>query len=148
MRVMMDANVLVDICGKTEEFNDSFVALDICLLRNDEPCMLACMASVIDYVVHARKYLSKKDSTHAVESLGSLLHVLDVADVDVMNAARDPLGDFEDAVIAFASQRHNMDLILSRDKKGFKGSPVPVMTPHDFVSQFMPPDYSYGADEF
>ena len=148
MKVMLDANVLVDICGKTEEFESSFVALDVCLLRNDRPCMLACMASVVDYVTHARKYLSKVDSTKAVEGLTKLLDVLDVADVDVEEAVQNPLGDFEDAVIAFASQRHDVDLILSRDKKGFKGSPVPVMTPRDFVAQFKPPDYSYTMADF
>lgn len=148
MKVMLDANVLVDICGKTKEFENSFVALDICLLRNDTPCMLACMASTVDYVVHARKYLPKKDSAKAVGNLTQLLDVLDVADVDVKKAAHDPLGDFEDAVIAFASERHDVDLILSRDKKGFKGSPVPVMTPQDFVLQFKPPDYSYSMVNF
>lgn len=146
MKVMLDVNVLVDICGKTDEFEDSFAALDICLLRNDRPCMLACVASVIDYVVHSRKYLAKKDSVKALKGMTELLDVLDVTDADVGNAIRNPLGDFEDAVIAFASQRHGVDLILSRDRKGFKGSPVPVMSPHDFVLQFKPPDYDYSVE--
>lgn len=146
MKIMLDANILVDICGRTDGFEHSFSALDICLLQDDQPCMLACMASTIDYVVQSRKYASKEDSVKALTGLMTLMDVLDVAAIDVERAIQSPFGDFEDAVIAFASKRHDVDLILSRDKKGFKESPVPVMSPQDFVRQFKPPDYSYGLE--
>ncbi len=91
MKVLLDVNVLVDICGKSPDVAESFKAVDVMLVRGDEPAMLVCMAPTV----------------------------------------------------AAAAERHGMDIIVTRNTKDFKDSPVRAMHPRDFAEQLCPPDYGY-----
>jgi predicted nucleic acid-binding protein len=43
--------------------------------------------------------------------------------------------DFEDAVIAAVAQREGADYIVTRNTKDFIASPVPAITPEDFLAR-------------
>jgi hypothetical protein len=44
------------------------------------------------------------------------------------------MADFEDAVLASTALRENTDYIITRNTKDFSNSPVPVISPDDFIS--------------
>jgi len=65
-------------------------------------------------------------------AMAALLRVFDVATVDrtvIGDALHSPLSDFEDSVSASAARSAGCDLIVTRDAKGFRGSPVRALTP-------------------
>jgi hypothetical protein len=41
--------------------------------------------------------------------------------------------DYEDALQAQCAKRRRLDHIITRDEQGFKDSPVPPLTPTDFI---------------
>lgn len=45
--------------------------------------------------------------------------------------------DFEDAIIYFSALNNNIDLIITRNKKDFIKSGLPVLSPEEFLSRFM-----------
>ena len=45
--------------------------------------------------------------------------------------------DFEDSVQLSEAIKWNAETIVTRDKRGFSGSPIPVYAPADFISAFM-----------
>jgi len=64
--------------------------------------------------------------------VSAILRVFGVATVDgavVQEALQLPLSDFEDAVAAAAALLAGCDYILTRDPRGFRGSPVRPLTP-------------------
>jgi predicted nucleic acid-binding protein len=66
----------------------------------------------------------------------AMLRVLGVAPVDgaaLQDALQLPFFDFEDAVTAAAAQRAGCDCIVTRDPKGFRGSPVPAFAPEALI---------------
>lgn len=144
MKIMLDANVVVDVLGATEDVFYSFQALDIMLLRSFTPCVAASAMPVIQYVLTARKYASNTESLVALEGVSELVEILDVASVDYQRALADPLGDFEDAMLAWCANRHGIDLIVTRNVKDFHNSPVAVMTPEQFCEAYRPTNYSYA----
>lgn len=46
--------------------------------------------------------------------------------------------DLEDGIIAFAAQRNKVDAIVDRNKRDYALSPVPALTPEEFVSAYKP----------
>ena len=50
------------------------------------------------------------------------------------DARRLPMTDFEDAVVATLAQRAECDYIVTRNVPDFAGSPVPAITPTDFLN--------------
>jgi hypothetical protein len=64
------------------------------------------------------------------------LRVFGVATVDggvIQEALHVSLPDFEDSVTAAAAQLAGCDFIVTRDAKGFRGSPIRPLTPEAFL---------------
>ena len=76
-------------------------------------------------------------AAQAKRLIQAILTVLEVASVDgavIQEALQAPSPDFEDLVTATAARRAGCDYIVTRDPKGFRGSPVEVITPEAFAS--------------
>jgi hypothetical protein len=72
--------------------------------------------------------------------LRGVLQWADIAVIAKSDApqARDlPMPDFEDALQAAAAVACGAHVVLTRNLKDFKGSPVPAMTPEEFIQQHM-----------
>lgn len=86
------------------------------------------------HAVTAIHYLVQKDvgNVKARRIVPAILRVFGVAPVDgktIDEALQLPLSDFEDAVTATAARRAGCEYIVTRDPKGFRGSPVRPLTP-------------------
>ena len=147
MRVLLDVNVIVDILGATEDVLYSAQALDVMLLRGFEPCMVVSEAATVQYVLAARKHASIGRAVEAIEGISQLLTVLDATEADLRNALRNPLGDFEDALLAWAAHRHGVDLIVTRNLRDFRESPVAALSPQQFCDAYCPEGYDYDLME-
>ncbi len=44
-----------------------------------------------------------------------------------------PVADFEDAVVAALAESARCDYVISRNVAGFNDSPVPALTPEEFL---------------
>ncbi|MGD0497115.1 MAG: PIN domain-containing protein [Bryobacteraceae bacterium] len=83
-------------------------------------------------------YLVQKElgAARARRTVSVILRVFDVAAVDgavIQDALRLSLPDFEDSVTAAAARVAGCDFIVTRDPKGFRGSPVAPLTPEAFL---------------
>lgn len=143
MKVLLDVNVIVDILGATEDVLYSVQALDVMLLRGFQPCMVVSEAATVQYILLARKYAPAEQAVAAIEGISELLTVLDATEADFRNALGEPLGDFEDAMLAWAARRHGVDLIVTRNLRDFRKSPVAAMTPQQFCDAYRPEGYDY-----
>lgn len=50
-----------------------------------------------------------------------------------------PMTDFEDAVVAASAEAAGCDYVVSRNVPDFAGSPVPAVTPADFLKHLPAP---------
>lgn len=147
MKILLDVNVVVDILGATEDFLYSYQALDIMMLRGFRPCLLVSEVPVAQCILMAQKLAGEEKSLDALKELLDLCEPLDVTPADLREALKEPLGDFEDALLAWAAKRHDVDLILTRNLRDFKGSPVAVMDPQQFCETYRPDGYKYDLVE-
>jgi hypothetical protein len=57
----------------------------------------------------------------------------------VRNALAMRMADFEDALQVAAAISGNAEYILTRNTPDYRGSPIPAMTPPDFLRRFVAP---------
>lgn len=83
-----------------------------------------------------RKHASKPDAEAALDRVLRHFQIGNL-DADGWQAARRlPLADFEDAVVASVAGAMGAAFVITRNIGDFVGSPVPAVTPAEFLGQF------------
>ena len=127
-RILFDTNVVLDVLLDRRPHVEASAAAWAAVETGACEGMLAAHAlTTIHYLI--RKELG---SAKARRIVSAILRVFGVAAVDgsvVQEALQLPLSDFEDAVTAAAALLAGCDYIVTRDPRGFRGSPVRPLTP-------------------
>ena len=127
-RVLFDINVILDILLDRKPYADASAAAWAAIEAGIADGLLAAHAvTTIHYL--ARKELG---AAKAGRIVSAMLRVFSIAPVDgavIQEALQLSLSDFEDAVTASAARLAGCECIVTRDPKGFRGSPVRSLTP-------------------
>lgn len=145
VKVLFDTNVIIDLWDTTGDFESSYQSVDIAFHRGFEASITVTMAPSIVYLLSARKIMSKRDAHKAFGKIMDMFEILDVTAADCRLGHEESKGDFEDDLIAWAAYRHGIDFIVTRNKRDFSKSPVPVLTPKEFVNIYQPADLEYES---
>ena len=131
MRAIIDTNVIIDALQSRKGFMEEAGWV---LLKADKYDGFITANSVTDiFYVHNRFVHNKNKTKKDVASILELFDVLDTTDTDCRNALRSSIPDFEDAVLVESAIREGIDVIVTRNKKDFKNSPIRVCTPIEFL---------------
>lgn len=136
-------SVITDLFTQTDQLRDAFFAYDVAQSRQFDTYMPASALADIAYILH-RRGLDKRTVNTALDSLFAMFEVVDVNGPDGQRAHSNAMRDFEDAIIAESCARNGIDIILTRNVKDFRDSPVPAMAPDEFVRIYKPAGYDYG----
>jgi predicted nucleic acid-binding protein len=127
-RILFDTNVVLDVLLDRQPYVEASAAAWAAVEAGISKGMLAAHAvTTIHFLV--RKELG---NIKAIRIVSAILRVFGVAAVDgrvVQEALQLPFPDFEDAVTAAAARLAACEWIVTRDPKGFRGSPVRCLTP-------------------
>ena len=138
MKVLLDTNILLDIVEKREPyFSDSYQVFMKSAKKEIEAIIGASSITDIYYVTRR----NCKDTNQAIGYIIDLLKVatpVDTKAADIEEAIRLNFPDFEDAVVAATAARENADFIITRNTGDFAKSPVPAVTPTDFLKKQKP----------
>jgi len=131
-RVLVDVNVILDVLLDRQPHVAASVAVWTAIESGEAEGLLAAHAiTTIHYLV--RKELG---AARARRTLSQILRVFGVAPVDgavIQDALKRVSPDFEDSVMISAARIVGCDLIITRDPRGFRDSPVRVLTPEAAV---------------
>jgi len=138
MKTIIDNNVILDIFQN----RDPFVQFSSKVLRLAETKQIKgyiTANSITDiYYVLNRSLKDKQKLYTAIDILLQLVGIIDVTSKDVRKAFHPGVCDFEDELICVCAQRAKIDYIITRNAKDFKDSPIPAITPEDFLAKFFP----------
>lgn len=133
MRALVDLNVLLDVEEKrVPHFADSALVLSAALSRRFEAWMPAHSLTTLHYLVERHVGLAAADA--AVD--WHLKHFrFPALDETIFRRARSvAIPDFEDAVVAASAESAGCAWIVTRNCSDFTMSPVPAITPTDFIA--------------
>ena len=148
MKVLFDTCTVIDILGKTAFFQDAFTAYDVALFKKMDVCLSVSSTTDIVYLLHSRGFMNKRNTREAAQKLVELFTLIDNTPTDVQRALESNMSDYEDALIAYAALRNDIDFIVTRNEKDFTRSPVPALSPKSFVKLYKPSCLNYEEVAF
>jgi predicted nucleic acid-binding protein len=133
MRLLLDINILLDVAFQRPGEPASSEVIARCG-RGHEAWLAWHTLATLAYLVERQQ-----SAAQAREFIRGLLEWADVAATqrgDALQALDWPMPDCEDALQAAAAVACGAQLILTRNLRDFKGSPIPATTPEAFIRQY------------
>ncbi len=137
MNIFIDTNVLIDLLSKREPYNEA--ALQVFNLMYDGKCKIMVSSITVINAVYTLTHTYKLPKVlEAVNQATKDLVFIQASKQSIQKAFSSGAQDFEDSVQYFSALDFgNIDFILTRDKKGFSQSEIPVLTPYQFIKEYL-----------
>ena len=133
-KILLDTNIVLDLLLQREPFCNNAKAI-FELIESNEAGGYLCATSVTTIYYLISKSVNKSKADEIIENLLQLFNVADVNKNILLKSLQNNGKDFEDSVIYTSAEYFNIDVIITRDKKGFKQSNIKVMQPKEFLSE-------------
>ena len=132
MRLMIDANIILDVLQKREPHcQNSTLIWKLCETEQDIGFVSTLAFADLIYIM--RKELNAEQITKVLEGLKMIFQFEDFTASDMEKAAGLQWKDYEDAVQAVTAERVKADYIITRNVKDFANSRIPAFTPSEYL---------------
>lgn len=123
MKALLDMNVWIDMAIRPAAQSDSIRVFELLRDLGHQICFPLCGYTTVYYLL--RRHVSAEMAlTYLNTIVDSGTTVLSFDESDARTALRLPFPDQEDASVAATAFNHCVDVIVTRDAKGFRRSPV------------------------
>ena len=135
IRVLIDTNIVIDLLSRRKDFYDE--AADM-FSRSDKKELDLTISSLTfantNYIL--TKLKSAKEAREILRKFKVLVEILSLDDKIVQLAlSDDDFPDFEDGLQYYSATENQIDVIITRNKKDFKNSKIPVLTAKEFLAR-------------
>jgi predicted nucleic acid-binding protein len=134
MKVLFDTNVILDYLMQREPFYRDSREVILLSAENKLDGIIGAGSIADIYYICRKEYQSTEKSLNLIIDLLKLVTLVDTKAYDISNALTYNMPDFEDAIIAAAALREKADYIITRNAKDYSKSPVPAITPDEFLA--------------
>ena len=131
MNLFIDTNVVMDMVAFRTPFAES--AIRIFQMKDQGHRLLVSDLTYANIVYSARKIMERDRLYDLLINLRQYLSIVGVGEEAVDKALHLRPKDFEDALQYFAARLAAADCIITRNKKDFSFSDIPVLTPDEFL---------------
>ncbi|MCW6037010.1 PIN domain-containing protein [Spirulina subsalsa FACHB-351] len=137
MKILIDTNIVLDLILEREPFIESAIALFEQIERgNLEAYIAATSITNIFYII--RKTEGREVALAAITQLLRGLRFCAVNRQTVETALSLGLKDFEDSIQLACAIGNQLDGIVTRDRKDFVGSSLPIYSPTELLNEISP----------
>lgn len=135
MRIFIDTNILLDVAQGREPFYNEAAKIVAFAHQAEHQAFLSWHSMATIFYILAKPWGSEKTKAYLTDIL--VWASLTPTSKALANRALLMEGkDFEDDLQSQCAAAAGCDLIVSRNVKDFGSSPVPCLTPHEFLAQF------------
>ena len=135
MKVFLDANVILDYLTDRQPFaDDAESVVEFCASEGNVGKITTLTACNAVYIL--AKVIGKQLAEEKIKELIDLVGLVGVAPESVSDNLAANHVDFEDSVQLSEAVKWSADVIVTRDKNGFRDSPIPVFTPADLIAKY------------
>jgi predicted nucleic acid-binding protein len=134
--VLFDTNVVLDVLLDRQPHAQASIAVWTFVENKQiEGCLSSHAITTIHYLI--RKEMGTVKAKWAITQILRVFRAAQVDKLVIEEALTLPFADFEDAVTAAAARQAGSEVIVTRDPKGFKNSPVKALSPEALIPYFM-----------
>lgn len=134
-RLLVDTNIVIDLLAKRERFYDE--AADLFSRADKKELQLAISSLTFantNYILSKLK--SAKEAREILRKFKVLVELLSLDDkITELALSDDNFPDFEDGLQYYSAIENQIDVIITRNKKDFKNSTIPVLTAKEFLAR-------------
>lgn len=134
-RLLIDTNIVIDLLSKREKFYEE--AAELFSLADRKELVLAISSLTFantNYIL--TKLKSAKEAKAILRKFKVLVEVLSLDDkITELALSDNNFTDFEDGLQYYSAIENQIDIIITRNKKDFKKSKIPVLTAKEFLSR-------------
>lgn len=133
MRLLIDANVLLDVLQKRERYyRDSALIWKLCETEQAEGFVSSLTLANLFYVM--RKELDAEKIEEIFQKLRLIFQFADLCVSDITRAVEMKWDDLEDAIQGVTAERIHADYIVTRNVRDFKKSRITAFTPTEYLA--------------
>jgi predicted nucleic acid-binding protein len=133
VRLFFDANVLLDVLARREEWLDhSAAALSLVDSGRAHGFVAAHSVTTLSYLL--TKHLGREKAATTLVDLLGLVRAVPVNHELLLKAFSLGWNDFEDAVQAVCALEADADYLITRNPGDFMNLPIPTVTPSELIA--------------
>lgn len=136
IKVFFDTNIMIDVIGRREQFCKP--SLQIMSLADRG--LIRIYVSVLSYATAnfiLGRYNKELDIVNEFSKFMKITKATLVDSSMLEQSVKSEFKDFEDAMQYFSAKHENVDYIITRNKKDFEASDIPVFEPQEFVDYLL-----------
>lgn len=133
MNLLLDTNVLIDYLGRKPPYFPAAQRVVAAGFFGDARLWVSTQ-SLKDAFYVLDHYLDSQKIQRAMLKACEVVTPVALSGEECLRAARLGWDDYEDCLIALAAEKVKADYLVTRDLKGFSRSPVPAVSPEDWLS--------------
>lgn len=132
--VFVDTNVVIDLLAKREPFYKD--AQDLFTLSDKKEIQLFISSLTFANAYYSiAKHYKDIDAKKYLSKFKVLVTILPLEDKAIDLALASDFKDFEDGLQYYIAMNNEADIIITRNKKDFKSSKIPVMTAGEYIKK-------------
>jgi predicted nucleic acid-binding protein len=132
MTIFVDNDVILDVLLDRKEFKDSKLLLSSIENKQAKAYTSPLILTNSFYIISKLK--DKKRAWSAIKKIRLLFKIAKVTEDIVDLALASDFIDFEDAVQYYAALAQKADYLITRNKKQYTGTQIPVVTPLEYIA--------------
>jgi predicted nucleic acid-binding protein len=132
--LFVDTNIVLDLLQKREAFYEEAQEL-FTLADRKEITLFVSSLTIANTHYLLSKHYNPNDARKILSKFKVLVRILALDDKIIDLALTSGLKDFEDAIQLHTAMENNMDLILTRNKKDFRGQSIPILTAKEYLKR-------------
>ena len=133
-RLLIDTNVIIDLLAKRPGFYDEAAELfSLCDQKRLRMAISSLSFANTNYTL--TKHTSSREARQILRKFKVLVEILSLDDKITELALNDEdFPDFEDGLQYYSALENRIDIIITRNKKDFQNSKIPVLTAKEFLA--------------
>ncbi len=135
MKILLDTNIVLDLLLEREPFCNEAKKI-FTMIESNKISGFLCATTITTIYYLISKNLDKSKADNIINKLLQLFHIADVNKNILIQSLKNNGQDFEDSVIYTSAEYFNVDVIITRDKKGFKNSNIKILKPSNFLEEY------------
>lgn len=136
-KLFLDANVVIDfLCERSDNFYKPVASL---MVKGYNKEIKLCCSTLTLATASCLMERSKIDHSEVLRKISDMISICELANVDrnvVTQALSSEFLDFEDDMQYFSAKEWGADVIITRNKKDFQNSQIPVYEPMEYLAIF------------
>jgi len=133
--ILVDLNIILDYLEDRDGCEKAGELFAKCFQRKLKGYVCAHEITTLSYYL----WKTHKNRTENMKIISRIMQIFDVIEIGKKILEKSVLSnitDFEDAVIVESAIEKKVDCIITRNKKDFINSPIPVMLPEEYLTSF------------